>query len=664
MRKLAVIGAGIAAIGALLGARNCTTASIMSNSDPASSRLVGSNSDGWYGFWRFERGGPYVLGTQCDDACTLRVDGKTIASGKGVAVRRVVFAPGVYAVEVQRSGGGRLVWHPPGRRGPLEYTPPSVVGPTRASVESASASTVSDGLFALSILAVILTMVVLLLRGVFPRARGSEGAKWIEVAAVFAVALAVRWIGLGDAGQTWDEDVNWSAGRNYITNLLALDFRIGSWQWNLEHPPLMKYIAGIGAQFADGYGPARVASAIMMSLACALIVPVASRLGLTSAGLAAGLFAGLSPHLVGHGQIVGHESAMALTWMLAICAAVCVWPCGGGSRLETRLAVCGAAVGLAIASRFVNGLVAPLVYAVVIISAPADRRGETAWKAAVIMPLAAVAVFLALWPRMWSAPVDHLSEAWAVLKKPHMAEWFLGTRTNSPTRTYFAIYLVVTAPIGLLLAASGGLAWLVAKRQRAAAIALLWIAMPMVVMFSPVRQDGVRYIIPSLLALALMAGIGVEVGGRWLARKWPRPFVSRAVAGVVAIYLALVCVSIRPYFIDYYGEHVGGTVRVAERKSFEVAWWGEGVRAAIDYLNSNAEPGARVYRCVAPSHLTWMRHDLWKPAARRPADADWAVIYNPLGSGCQVPPGFSLVFEVDAGGAPLAQVYRRNRASP
>ncbi|TMQ18142.1 MAG: hypothetical protein E6J91_08750 [Deltaproteobacteria bacterium] len=47
---------------------------------------------------------------------------------------------------------------------------------------------------------------------------------WLAMAIVFVGGVAVRWIDLGGFGQTWDEDINWGAGRNYITNLVALDF--------------------------------------------------------------------------------------------------------------------------------------------------------------------------------------------------------------------------------------------------------------------------------------------------------------------------------------------------------------------------------------------------------------------------------------------------------
>ena len=48
-----------------------------------------------------------------------------------------------------------------------------------------------------------------------------------------SLGQVLRWR-FGDFGQTWDEDCYWSAGRNYLINLLGLDFRSASWTWNYE----------------------------------------------------------------------------------------------------------------------------------------------------------------------------------------------------------------------------------------------------------------------------------------------------------------------------------------------------------------------------------------------------------------------------------------------
>jgi hypothetical protein len=136
-----------------------------------------------------------------------------------------------------------------------------------------------------------------------------------------------------------------------------------------------------------------------------------------------------------------------------------------------------------------------------------------------------------------------------------------------------------------------------------------------------------------------------------------------AVSGLgaaLSIYLVITCARIHPYYLDYYGEHVGGPRAVAEARAFEVAWWGEGIEEAIDFINREAPAGARVYkRCVEPGHLTWLRGDLWLTEASDPGRADWFLVYQPSWRNCPVPADAELVHEVSAQGAPLARVYRR-----
>src|SRR5690606_7287715 len=91
-----------------------------------------------------------------------------------------------------------------------------------------------------------------------------------------------------------------------------------SWRFNLEHPPLSKYLYGVGAQLVDGYGPARATAALLMAAACALLVPIGRRLHGLRAGVLAGSIAALTPHLIAHGKVVGHEAPTALAWAVAV----------------------------------------------------------------------------------------------------------------------------------------------------------------------------------------------------------------------------------------------------------------------------------------------------------------------------------------------------------
>lgn len=690
VRSLVAVLVAAAAIAGLLAVRGAVVVEPLE-------RLARSERDGravYEGVWHFPRGGPYILGYEAPGAARLSIDGKEVARGAGQQSARRVYEPGAYAVRFEVEAGGRgitrLLWHPPGRRGPLEYVPASSLAPAASAGGAGDAGGAGgaefgrwagaapvDGLVSGLIALILAGLCLYLARGVIARA-DRRVLGW--AALVAALALAVRLWDLGAAGQTWDEDVNWSAGRNYVTNLLALDFRPASWTWNYEHPPVTKYVAGLGAQWADGYGPARALSALLVALGCALLVPVGRRLYSLRAGALAGLLAALSPHLIAHGKIVGHEAPTVLLWALGVWLALRAHdrapprPFAGQARdpLPGRLVVIGLVVGLAVSSRFVNALLGPLVGAILLILAPAGQRRRTlALGLAIVVPVA-VLVSVAVWPRLWEAPIANLAQSWAKLRVPHSAEPFLGTITNQPSRWYFAVYLVATAPLGLLLGAALW-AWRALRRRderRATAIVLLWLAVPMVVAFSPVRQDGVRYIMPCLLALACVAAAGFDFAAAWIgARLEARGLGSGrgflGVAAVLVVYLGITAARIHPYYLDYYGEHVGGPAGVAERRLFEVAWWGEGIADAVEYVNRHAAPGARVHkRCVEPSHLTWLRADLWDREVQRAERADWVLVYQPAWRDCAVPPGAELVHEVTAQGAPLVRVYRvaRERA--
>jgi len=649
------------------------------------------------------RGGPVIIGFVATAPARLTVAGEEIAAAapgpapSHATTRRLILRHGPAALRFAAPPGARLVWSPVGRRGPPEYVPASSLSPEppeRAAFE-APGRTPLDGAIGLGLLATLVGALGVLAR---KRLAAVSRNQWIAMAGVLAAGLAVRLIGLGAglgdglgaAGQTWDEDTNWSAGRNYLTSLLELDFSDAAWSWNYEHPPVMKLLAGIGAHLADGYGPARALSALWISLGCALLVPIGTRLYRFRAGVLAALIATLLPPLVAHGQIVGHESPTILWWSLAILLALGVhdylpYDERGLPVLRLRLAWVGALVGVAVASRFVNGLLGLLCALIVVVQAPERWRKPTLAWGAILMPLLAIVTFCVLWPRLWGHPFAALGASLDKLGTLHAPEPFLGEVTARPPHYYFVVYLVATLPAGILAAV---LAWGVRagrERDRAALIMLAWLVVPLIASLSPVRQDGVRYVMPCLPALALMAAAGLDAlavaidgllgrsdgpagraptsPGRAGASQSMRlargrlPFL--ALSGATAIYLGVTLARTAPYYLDYFGEHVGGAGTVAARGWFEVAWWGEGLDRAVAYVNEHAAPEAVVRReCITPTHLAWFREDLWGPPAKDQRE-EWTVWYAPAQRPCAVPPGAQKVFEVAHDGAVLAAVYRR-----
>ena len=607
------------------------------------------------------RGGPVIVGFVSPTRARLTIGGRELV-GEGVVKDRLVLPAAPLALRFAGPPSARLVWSPVGRRGDPEYVPASSLSPEppeRATFAGPGATPL-DGVIALGLLAVIAGTALMLARR---RLVAVPRPVWRALAGVLALGVVVRLIDLGGAGQTWDEDVNWAAGRNYVTNLLDGDFSALAWRWNYEHPPVMKYLAGIGAQLADGFGPARALSALWVALGCALLVPIGRRLVSLRVGVLAGVIAALLPPLVAHGQVVGHEAPTVLWWSLGVLLAVHAHdglPPPTDVRahrhaLLARLVAIGVVVGIATASRFVNGLLGPLCVVIVLVLAPASARRLTLL-ATPLMAAASVVTLWLVWPRLWLHPVGALRASLAKLDVEHALEPFLGAITNHPPASYFVVYLACVLPLGVLLAVAGGLVRCALRRDRVAMIALAWLVIPLIVTASPVRQDGVRYVMPCLLALALLAALGLD----GLATRLRVRAAVPALAAAMALYLGVTLVRLHPYYLDAFGEHVGGAAGVARRQWLETAWWGEGVDRAVAFVNTHAAPGARVHRdCIEPVHLAWFRADLWARLARTTGEADWIVAYAPVRRRCLVPGDARKVFTVWHGDLPLAEVWQR-----
>ena len=419
------------------------------------------------------RGGPVIIGFLSDGEARLQFAGRE-HRGNGLSKVQILVAQGPAAIRFAAPPGGRLVWSPVGRRGDPEYVPASSLspGPPAGAAFDRPGTALLDGAIAAGLLAILVATLCVAARR---RLAAVPRRTWLAMAIVLVGGVAVRWIDLGGAGQTWDEDVYWAAGRNDITDVVSRDFSAAAWQWNYEHPPVMKLLAGIGAQFADGFGPARALSAIWIALGCALLVPIGARLFRPRVGALAGAIAALLPPMVAHGQIVGHESPTVLWWSLGILLALGVHDYlppddrRAAATLRARLIGVGVAIGIATASRFVNGLLGPLCALIVVVQAPPRWRRDTVIWGAWRMPLAAIATFYAVWPRLWAHPIARLAESLHRLDAAHAPEPWLGGVTNHPGPAYFAIYLAATLPLGVAVGVLAGAVRMIRRRRSARA---------------------------------------------------------------------------------------------------------------------------------------------------------------------------------------------------
>lgn len=227
-----------------------------------------------------------------------------------------------------------------------------------------------------------------------------------------------------------------------------------------------------------------------------------------------------------------------------------------------------------------------------------------------------------------------------------------------PGAHYFLVYLLATLPLGALVGVVAYLARAARERNRAAIIMAAWFFIPMAVVASPVRQDGVRYVMPCITALALISAAGWDFIVSFIEDRVRRAFTI--VSAALVLYLGITLALVHPYYLDFFGEHVGGAGTVTRHLWFETAWWGEGVDRAVDYVNAHAAPNAKVFRnCIRPAHLAWFREDLWTPMVQDPRQADWIVTYAPAIDRCNIPADAKRVYAVESQGVIVTEVWQR-----
>jgi hypothetical protein len=254
----------------------------------------------------------------------------------------------------------------------------------------------------------------------------------------------------------------------------------------------------------------------------------------------------------------------------------------------------GALTGLAAGTKFTGWFApaAPLLWTALADGPAIVRRrvstpGSTAPRAplrgvpvlAVGLPVAAL-VLIAIQPPWWSDPVAGVRR-------------FLASNlTRSETKPIPTLYLgqiyefslpwhntlvltAVTVPLATLALAAVGVASGLARR-RSDPEGLLWVlswAVLMVVRALPNApgHDGVRLFLPSILSLAVLAGLGAAALAR-LLRTRGLGWAAGLAAAIAVVEAAVGVAQLYPYTLSYYNAALGG-LRGAERSGFELTYY-------------------------------------------------------------------------------------------
>ena len=395
---------------------------------------------------------------------------------------------------------------------------------------------------------------------------------------------------------------------------------------NHEHPALMKTLAGLSAKAlapgAMSEGAAmRLPAQIVAGIGVGLLFLAGFYRGATTAGLVAAGFFILLPRVWFNAGLHAFDVPVAVA-MLAVVLAY------RRAQHSTAWAiVAGLLLGLAIAVKhnalFLGVLLAAHYYGTALLERRKMTRREWIPLPLVSMAILGPLVAFALWPWLWSAPIDRFTE-YLTFHREH--SWynmeFLGVNYNQPPMpmSYAAVMTWATVPTALLLLAGLGLALGIRDRDYRSE-ALLWGLLglfPIVLISLPSTPifGGTKHWITAYPFLGLAAAEA------W-TRLWRRADFGKRTKHLRPIGLAvllgpaaLATIDGHPWNLSQYAPLAGGP-RGAADLGLNRGFWGHAVLPLVPELNS---PRTYIHDISGHAHHQYVRENRW-PEGVQPTPA-------------------------------------------
>ncbi|GEM_PF-842336 len=507
--------------------------------------------------------------------------------------------------------------------------------------------------------------------------------KIIALLLVFIFALLLRLVNINEMGRTWDEAEYVEPGYKLVELIKKGDFNNSFFYTSYNHPPLVKYLYGITAHFdlektVKGepvfnydYTFSRLLSALMFSLGVLIVSIIGWRLFSPTVGIISGIILSMLPFSLGLSQLVTAESLKILIYPLVILSFILLIE----KFSVKRVIMSGILIGIALQAKQSNALLIPILAVIFLLQYRSLKdREKISFIKTRVLTLFAIAIigivtFILIWPQvvfhfrevyeinqtLWS--VQFSPKIWQITLSP--PEVFFGRLMLTPV-FYYVLYFLITIPIVVLFLFLFGVKQIVKSKSLYYWVILLWFLMPFVMSVYSWRQHGLRYIIEIYPAIALIAAVGFDT----LTKFTKSEFRKFLLFLPITMYLFISLWNIKPYYLDYFNEVVGGVNNVHKNNLFQTGWWGQGLGEAGLYVINNAPKGSDVGLAISPDHVlprsNSLKYSDWVLNERY----DYIIVnhYHIIRDGfddSDIKKDYKLVYSVKAGGASLAYVFKR-----
>jgi len=432
---------------------------------------------------------------------------------------------------------------------------------------------------------------------------------------IFIFSFFLRLWTLNQMGKTWDEQFYVDQGYKFIELIKKGDFNNQYWYKDPDPPAVAKYIYGLAAHVdvnkilncreeicSYDLTGARLMSALFSSFTSALVVAIGIRYISTIVGVVSGFIFSTLPVFLGLSQLATIESILIFFFTSTIYSFLILIE----KFSVKKVILTGILLGLSIGTKYTNLIIVPVILAIYLFKyLSCGKKIKIREPILYFLPifLISLATLFLIWPTPWF----HLSDLWqkeysirfsSIANHPP-PEIFFGRLMPVPIIYYF-VYFFITTPLIILILFFVGLKKIFVSKKWILYSIALWFAIPFLQSFVNMRQHGLRYIVEIYAPLSIIAAIGFD----YLLSHFTKKTATKLLFGIpVIIYMFIVLYRITPYYLDYFNILVGGTKGVYETKSFQIGWWGQGLREAGLFLSSNAPPNAKIGLAISPMHV-------------------------------------------------------------
>lgn len=447
--------------------------------------------------------------------------------------------------------------------------------------------------------------------------------KWIIIFILFSFSFILRLWDLNQMGRTWDEPEYIEQGYRMVELLRKGDFSNSYFYTTYDHPPLVKYLYGITGHldiekilpngdpvFRYDLTYSRLLSAILFSLGVIVVVIIGWKIFSPMVGITSGIILSMMPFSLGLSQLVTAESLKILTYSFAIYIYILLvekfsWK---------KVLIAGIITGISFQSKQSNFLLIPILCFMFVIQYMQLKAKQKVFfaisrtKAVFAIFLISIAVFILIWPHIvfhfkeiyiihkgfWD--VHFSPKIWQITLSP--PEIFFGRLMLTPI-FYYVVYFFITIPLLVIFLFFIGVSEIFKRRRIYLFSILIWFLLPFVLSIYSWRQHGLRYIIEIYPAIAIISAIGFNaLIDKFKIKEKLKLFYFLP----IIIYLFIILLSLKPYYLDYFNELVGGINTIYKYKLFQIGWWGQGIREAGLYVVKNAPKGSSVGLALSPIH--------------------------------------------------------------